>query len=396
MKYRDNKKKRILRLPATRVILLYVLIALLAPILANNRPIIAKESSGKVSMPIFNHYPLSAHSGFEWALYPPDQDVNGIRTAPFVTTQHILGTDDLGRDVLAMMIHSTRNDLPVAFFAIVLAGFIGLFLGLLSGTGVEFPFYINRASLFAGFIFFLPALFYAFYILPHFMLSFSHHPLIRFLLLPVSALLLFFLIIALPAYLATKILTTSFFTKKIAFNPDPPIQRLMEVTLSIPVLYLLIMLVGINGQQSLLLLIFAIALTSWTGIARLSRAETLRIREEDYFRAGKALGLPVRKILWHHVLPNAAGPALTALTFGIANALLAESFLAFIGLGFPPDVPTLGGLLNAGRQDIEAWWLSFFPGLAIFLLVYSFNVLGEHWQRHVRSGSNTLGKQKKG
>jgi peptide/nickel transport system permease protein len=88
-------------------------------------------------------------------------------------------------------------------------------------------------------------------------------------------------------------------------------------------------------------------------------------------------------MILHHALPNAIGPVLTALAFGMANAILIESFLSFIGLGFPPDTATWGSLLNAGRQDLSSWWLSVFPGLAIFLIVLSLNVSGEKWRfRH--------------
>jgi peptide/nickel transport system permease protein len=137
------------------------------------------------------------------------------------------------------------------------------------------------------------------------------------------------------------------------------------------------MLVGATGGGSWVWIIVIIGLTQWTGIARLVRAETLRIKKQEYTESGRALGYSQWRLLLWHALPNALPPAIIAIAFGIANAILLESFLAFIGLGISPDHPTWGTLLNTGRQDPTAWWMALFPGLAIFLTVLSFNVLGD-------------------
>ncbi len=79
----------------------------------------------------------------------------------------------------------------------------------------------------------------------------------------------------------------------------------------------------------------------------------------------------------HHALPNAIAPALISISFGIANAILIESGLSFIGLGVPPDVVTWGSLLNAGRGNFDAWWMVVFPGLCIFITVTTYNLIGE-------------------
>jgi peptide/nickel transport system permease protein len=119
-----------------------------------------------------------------------------------------------------------------------------------------------------------------------------------------------------------------------------------------------------------------IGLTSWTGIARLIRAEMLRIRELDYIVAAQAAGLKRVAIIFRHALPNAIQPALVSMVFGVASAILIESGLSFLGAFQVNDV-TWGSLLAQGRNNFTAWWLVVFPGLAVFLTVTSLNLLGE-------------------
>ncbi len=154
-------------------------------------------------------------------------------------------------------------------------------------------------------------------------------------------------------------------------------MRLVEVFGAIPTIYLLLAFVAFFGRNIYLIMVI-IGLTSWVGDARFVRAEFLKLRKQDFVQAAIAAGLPLRSILFRHLLPNALAPLLVSASFGVASAILAESTLSFLGLGLV-DEPSWGQLLN---QAVSAgggfdWWLATFPGLAIFLTVFAYNLIGE-------------------
>ena len=153
-------------------------------------------------------------------------------------------------------------------------------------------------------------------------------------------------------------------------------MRLVEIFEAVPTLFLLLTFVAFFGR-SLYLMMVIIGLTGWTGYARFVRAEFLRLREQDYVRAAVACGLPLRSILFRHMLPNGVAPILVAASFGIASAILAEASLSFLGLGLVDD-PSWGQMLNqAVRSSTFNWWMAVFPGGAIFLTVFAYNLIGE-------------------
>ena len=154
-------------------------------------------------------------------------------------------------------------------------------------------------------------------------------------------------------------------------------MRLVEIFSTIPRIYLLLTFVAFFGRN-LYLIMAIIGLTSWVRYALFTRAEFLSLRKQDFVQAATACGLPLRSILFRHMLPNAMAPILVSVSFGVASAILAESTLSFLGLGLI-DEPSWGQLLN---QALSAgggfyWWLATFPGLAIFLTVFSYNLIGE-------------------
>ena len=121
-----------------------------------------------------------------------------------------------------------------------------------------------------------------------------------------------------------------------------------------------------------------IGLTRWMGITRFVRAEFLSLREQDYVVAARALGLPARRIIFLHMLPNAMAPVLVTATIGVATTILTESALSFLGFGVQPPFATWGNILADGKNFIfDAPWLFFIPGVAIFIIVLAFNLLGE-------------------
>ncbi len=153
-------------------------------------------------------------------------------------------------------------------------------------------------------------------------------------------------------------------------------MRLVEVFEAIPLLFLLLTLIAFFGR-SLYLMMVIIGVTSWPGYARYVRAEFLKLREQDFVRAAEACGLPLPAILFRHMLPNAIAPLLVAASFGVASAILAEATLSFLGLGLVDD-PSWGQMLNQAVQSSSFhWWLAVFPGGAIFLTVFGYNLLGE-------------------
>ncbi len=153
-------------------------------------------------------------------------------------------------------------------------------------------------------------------------------------------------------------------------------MRVVEIFEAVPTLFLLLTFVAFFGR-SLYLLMVIIGVTSWSGYARYVRAEFLRLREQDFVQAAIAAGLPLRSILFRHMLPNGVAPILVAASFGVASAILAEATLSFLGLGLVDD-PSWGQMLNqAVRSSTFNWWMAAYPGGAIFITVFAYNLIGE-------------------
>ncbi len=159
---------------------------------------------------------------------------------------------------------------------------------------------------------------------------------------------------------------------------DVVISRIIEFVLCIPTLILILALIAVIDKVTIWHMMAIIGVTGWTGIARLTRAEFMRLRNMEFVIAARALGASEIRVMFRHMLRNALAPILVPITFGIAAAILIESGLSFLGFGAPPPNPSWGTLLNAGRATIqETWWLVIFPGVAIFLTVLAYNLIGE-------------------
>lgn len=154
-------------------------------------------------------------------------------------------------------------------------------------------------------------------------------------------------------------------------------MRLVEVFAAIPVIFLLIAFVAFYGRN-LYLLMMIIGATGWVGYALFIRAEFLKLRRQDFVQAARACGLPLRSILFKHMLPNGVTPILVSASFGVASAILMESTLSFLGLGLVEE-PSWGQLLEQARGVGGSfyWWIALYPGLAIFLTVFAYNLVGE-------------------
>ena len=153
-------------------------------------------------------------------------------------------------------------------------------------------------------------------------------------------------------------------------------MRLVEIFESIPTLFLLLTFVAFFGR-SLYMMMVIIGITGWSGYARYVRAEFLKLRKQDYVQAAIASGLPLTSILFRHMLPNGVAPLLVGVSFGVASAILAETTLSFLGLGLV-DEPSWGQMLDqAVKSSTFNWWMAAFPGGAIFLTVFAYNLIGE-------------------
>lgn len=158
---------------------------------------------------------------------------------------------------------------------------------------------------------------------------------------------------------------------------DSFIMRLVDVMLAFPTLFLILAIVAVL-EPNIYLIMVVIGLTGWMDVARLVRAEVLSLKEREFVLASKAIGASSYRIIFKHILPNTIYPVIVAATFAVGGAILIESGLSFLGLGIQPPQPSWGGILSTGKDYITvAWWMSFFPGIAIFLTVLSFNLLGE-------------------
>jgi peptide/nickel transport system permease protein len=214
--------------------------------------------------------------------------------------EHVLGTDQLGRDIASRIVYGARVSLAVAVVAVGLAAGTGVTLGLTAG------YYGGRWE---------------------------------------------------------RVLT-----------------RLADVQLAFPLTLLVITLIAILGP-GLGNVVLAMALGGWATYFRMTRAQVLAVREAEYVVAARCLGVPDVRIAFRHILPNALSPLVVLASFSVAQVIILESALSFLGLGVQPPVPTWGAMLADSRDYLAvAWWLAAFPGLALMLTVLAINVLGD-WLR---------------
>jgi peptide/nickel transport system permease protein len=158
---------------------------------------------------------------------------------------------------------------------------------------------------------------------------------------------------------------------------DTLIMRFTDAMMCFPLFFLILTAVALL-PPSIYTIMMIIGFFGWMGTARFVRAEFFAIREQDYVVAAKALGIPEGRIIFRHMVPNALAPVFVSATIGVASAILTESGLSFLGFGVPPPYATWGNILSDGKGFIfDAPWLFFIPGLAIFIVVLAFNLVGE-------------------
>ncbi len=159
---------------------------------------------------------------------------------------------------------------------------------------------------------------------------------------------------------------------------DAVLMRVVDAAISIPRLLVLIMVAALWGRMGIVPLTLLMAGTGWFTVSRLVRAETLALRDREFILAARALGVPTRRLLVRHVLPNVIAPALVAAALSIANVILLEAALSYLGIGIRAPAASWGSIIEDGSQRVaELWWLTLFPGLAILVTVFACNALGD-------------------
>ena len=240
-----------------------------------------------------------------WTIDPGYADIRN-RNAGF-SAAHPLGTDQLGRDMLARLMAGGRITLSVGLTAMMIAITLGSLIGVIAG-------YFKRL--------------------------------------------------------------------------DAPLSRAIELFLALPLLPLLLLVVQLfrdplamrfgPGTGIFILIVTVIGATSWMQAARIVRGEVLGVKEREFILAARSIGTPARKIVSRHILPNVLSPIMVSATLGIATAIITESALSFLGLGFPPDFPTWGRLVNDGVDSMQLYpWRVLLPGIMISITVLSVNYIGD-------------------
>jgi len=275
---------------------------------------------------------------------------------------HWLGTDSMGRDVLANLIYGFRTGFQVAVPVIFLAFVIGILLGSLGAYFGNRKLTVSRAAL----VFVPVCLFLGYYYGLYLGVAVKSF---WFVLAPLAALVV--------SGIAFKWLLKRipFFRKRVFVPADELVLKTTEVLTSVPRLILVLSLAAISspGIGNILLLL---SLTYWSGPARLVRGAVLRIKELPYTESARVSGVPVFRLLFRHILPNAAGPLITAFAFGLGNLLALEATLSFLGIGLPPETPSWGRMLAEARLNPEAWWLILFPVLCLCMTILAVQAVG--------------------
>lgn len=280
--------------------------------------------------------------------YPPAQpDLAHLSLPPFaVGSAHWLGTDPLGRDVLAELVFGTRTALGLSVAAAVLASAAGALLGGAAGfwrNRLRMPF-ISGAGL-------LGLLWWA-------------------LALPGAAAGL----LVAAAGLAGSGWAPARRGPQLPVPLDAGVLGATALLGAVPRLVLVVVLAGSVALAPAGLL-GVLVLTSWAGPARLVRAEMLRVRAQPFVAAAQALGLPPGRVWWRHALPAACRPLRTAFPLSLAGLLGLDSTLSFLGIGLPPEVPSWGQLLHTARLEPTAWWLVAGPGGLLLLTMLALQAL---------------------
>ena len=401
---RRQFRKNRLAVWSLRIVYAIFFVGIFADFFANEKPIYCKLE-GKTYFPIFREYAVAAgiasmpsellnvdwvHADYDAVLRAPipysplSQDWDNAFANPIKKQEvkswrfrHFLGSDQLGRDLLSGMIHGTRIAMLVGIVSMGIASLIGIFLGAIAGYFGDDRLQVSRVTLLFNLVFLFFAWFYAFNTRSYIMSDALSDSFGSFIFQFCVSLSIFLGIMLIPNLISRPFKKLSFLGQPITVPIDIIISRLIEILNSVPILLLILSICAVVKKPSIMLIMVIIGLTSWTGIAKYIRAELLKVRSLEYIEAAQSLGFSEWRIMLRHAIPNSLTSVLITIAFGVASAILTESSLSFLGIGVQADVVTWGKLLNEARADVSGWWFAVFPGLAIFVTVTVFNLLGE-------------------
>lgn len=306
--------------------------------------------------------------------YPPPGTVNKGRI-------HYLGANDVGEDTMAAAIHGARISLQVGFASATLLLFIGLLFGVLAAYVGNDSIRLNIPQILIIAISLPVGWFYAFQVRQYTLADAIGTHFGLFLWELILSMLLFAAILALALYFCIKVLKRLKLPRyHIPF--DKLVGRFMDFFSSLPRLIILVSITAI-AEPSMYTIVLVIGFTGWVSVARYTRAEILKLKYSDFMSACKVMAMSHSRIVLHHLLPNAMGPALVSFTFGVAGAILAEAALSYLGIGIPQNVVTWGKLLAEAKYNFNAWWLIWVPGGLIFVVLLSLNTTGEYFRKRV-------------
>jgi peptide/nickel transport system permease protein len=290
--------------------------------------------------------------------------------------RHWLGTDAFGRDVAAAFVHGSRVAILTGLWASSLSLFLGLLFGCTAGYFGDNRLYLSRYSIFFG-LFSLPFAYFCGFIALQWPLQEQADARAWATSLGLFAMTISVFLL-LGRGLAQK---WAFMRKKICVPADMILMRFTEIVNSVPRLMLIIATAALWKDKGSMFwaIITIIGLFGWTGVARFARAELLKVRENHYVEAAKGLGLRDWTVFRRHALPNIFAPIKLVVTIGIGTAIAIEASISFLGYGDPAfNGATWGGLLNAYRDDTQAWWLLLVPFCGICFTLLSLQEISEN------------------
>jgi len=367
-------------------LILFVLTGLFADFIANERPIVCKDNTG-YHIPVFSKnfnlgkdYKVVLNPIIRYSTNSIDK-LNAGAVSPFgnqnlkqYQQRHFLGTDHLGRDVLAGLIHGTKIALKIGTLSMLLAFIFGLLMSLYPSYYGDTGFRTKISSLVLMLLSVFIFVYFIFY--SESIISIFKQNDFSVLL---AALVLILFLIALWIML-TKIPTLS---KPVSLPLDSFFTTIIKLFQSLPGTFVVLVLISLFKKPSIYNIIIVIAFLKWPIVARYIRAEMLKIKQERFIEASKALGLSDNIIIWRHALPHVLTAVIVALSFGFAGTILLESTLSFLGIGLPVDHVSWGSILSEARTDFSAWWLAIFPGFIIFLTILLFNHIGNRISKNI-------------
>lgn len=401
------RRKAWLRKPYVWVLGILLLLALGSDFLANGLPLYARKDGE-------TRYPVLEKKGADWGLRSERSDLNfpeqwqgenvtdavwcpiryssrqtdryndrfrkphALRDDTPQNAPHYLGTDELGHDVAAILIHGAGISFFIGVFSMLLATFIGLAIGAAAGFWGDDRLRLNRGLWLWLALGACCMYFYGIHTRQNRYAQALTEGGIAFVIQSLLSLAIMAAILLFFGWIGKK-LPLFRRGKKYPVPVDFVLGRLIEFMLVLPKI-ILILAVAATAKPSILLPALMIGFTAWPAVARFTRAEMWHVRHSDYLRSAETFGLGEARLFFRHALPNSLGPVPSLVAFGIAGAILAESTLSFLGIGIPPDVFTWGKLLAQGRSNPSAWWVTLLPGLMIFLTVTCFHKLGEDLQ----------------